>query len=337
MSVIAAFRFAWMRLRPELASQRRVASFMFAAIVGLATTVASPKVHAETPARAVSAKKVPSVDMSHKPVPRLPSGIIIGDQQQSGYSDLVTLVLPRLSSGYVNSLPEYAKRYASMFKFTALADVKPVTTNGRTDYLLDRFGVGFSMDINGKLVVVTPSTANKLGANLGMIDRGVLSGNEDCLNDLVQVARTSRMIIFDAKANMLIGDKHEERYLRYFIWASPASGKLGILVWQLKDNGKDRYTIDCANMQLLPAGYREDRQINVSKGGLLSSIPTPDRFAMVQIPPGTPVPFSSKMREVAALKNLTPDNLREMMSGAGESLAQVSQRSNSQTTATQQR
>lgn len=289
---------------------------------------------AETPARPASAK-IPSVDMSHKPVPRLQPGIIIGDQQQSGYSDLVTLVLPRLSSGYVNSLPEYAKRYASMFKFTALADVKPVTVNGRTDYLLDRFGIGFAMDINGKLVVVTPGTANKLGANLGMIDRGVLSGNEDCLDDIIQVARTSRMIIFDAKANFLIGDKHEERILRYFIWASPASGKLGILVWRLKDNGRSGYAIDSPSMQLLPAGYREDRQINVSKGGLLSSIPTPDRFALIQIPEGTPVPFSAKMRAVAALKDMTPDHLREMMTGAGESLAKISQRPSGQPSAQQ--
>ena len=336
MSAIANLRFARMRFGRTAKSGSNIRVIACCTVIGLSVINPAKSARCETPAREASAK-IASVDMAHKPVARLQPGIIIGDEQQSGYSELVTLVLPRLSSGYVDSLPEYAKRYASMFKFTALADVKPVTVNGRTDYLLDRFGIGFSMEINGKLVVVTPDTANKLGANLGMIDRGVLSGNEDCLNDIIQIARTSRMIIFDAKANMLIDDKHEERLLRYFIWASPASGKLGILVWRIRDNGRSGYALDSPSMQLLPAGYREDRQINVSKGGLLSSIPTPDRFAMVQIPQGTPVPFSAKMRSVAALKNMTPDNLREMMSGAGESLAQISQRPSSQPAASQQR
>lgn len=239
------------------------------------------------------------------------------------FSNVVTIAMPRLAAGEIDSLPEYAKQYAGMFHFTALANVRTVTTGNRTDYLLDRFGVGISMKINGQLIVVTPGTANQLGLKLGMIERGILKGNEKDLNGITQVARTSRMIIFDVPTNMLVDDKHKKQILRYFVWASPASGKLGILVWALNDTKSDRYTIACNNMQLLPPNYTEDRAIHVSKGPLLSNIPTANRFALVKIPQGTAVPFSPKMRTVATLKTINVENLHTMMAGVSESLAMV--------------
>lgn len=275
---------------------------------------------AENAFRTVSAKRS-TVDLTHQPVPRLEPGIVVGQQNKRGYSDLVTLVLPRLASGHIDSLPEFAQRYASMFKLTVMANVTEQKSGQRTLYLLDKVGIGFSMNINGEMIVVTRDTANGLGAELGMIDRGVLGGNEDCLEDVIQVARTRRLIIFDAKANMLIGGAHEERIIRHFIWASPASGKLGFLVWQLKDNGSDRYDIDSPVMQLLPPGYREDRRIHVSGGGWLSSVPTPDRFALVGLPKGTPVPFNEQLKKVAGKKNMTKQDLDQLLSGTSQSLA----------------
>lgn len=261
-----------------------------------------------------------TIDLNQRPVPRLEPGIVIGDEKSAGYTDLVTLVLPRLSSGHVDSLPDYAKRFASMFKFTVLARVTASNNGGKTEHLLDKVGVGFAMDIQGNTVIVTEATANQYGAQLGMIDRKVLGGNEDCLDDIVQVARTSRMIVFDAKANMLIGKTHSERVIRHFLWVSPVSGRIGFLVWQLNENGTDQYAIDSRDMQLLPARYREDRQIHVSDGGFLSSIPTPARFALVTIPQGTSLPMTAKMKQVAGKKTLARADLQVMVEAVAESL-----------------
>ncbi len=294
-------------------------------MLGVAMTCAfsaSGLLRAEEASRATSIEHA-QVILTHSAVPRLAPGIVIGEEQAAGYSDLVTLVRPRLAAGHVDSLPEFSKRYASMFKFTVLANVKEVKRNDRTDYLLDRVGIGFAMDIGGRTVVVTRETANKLGANLGMIDRSVLGGNEDCLDDIVQVARTSRLIIFDAKSNMLVGDAHQKRMIRHLIWASPATGKIGFLVWQLHDRGSDPCKLDGPTMQLLPPGYQEDRQIHVSEGGILSSIPTPDRFAIVTIPQGTPVPMSDALQRVAGKKNLTKADIDRLVAAVAESLAQI--------------
>lgn len=263
-----------------------------------------------------------SVDLVHRPLPRLQPGIVIGEQQRYGYSNVATIVLPRLASGKVDSLPEFARRYASMFNLTILANVVEQTSEAQTVYLLDKIGVGFAMNLNDKMTIVTSDTANALGANLGMIDRGVLSGNEDCLDDMVQIARSDQFVVFDAQAYMLVGDKHESRILRHLIWTAPSSGMLGFLVWQLKDNGRGSYAIDSAEMQLLPPGFQEDRKIHVSAGNFLSSrIPTPDRFALESVPRGTPVPFAERIRPVAGNKQMTAHDLQVLLDGVGESLA----------------
>ena len=272
---------------------------------------------------AIAAAPAP-IDLSQKPMPRLQPGIVVGEETKFGYSTLVTLVLPRLASGDIASLPDFAKRYAGMFKLVILANIVERKTPKQTVYLLDKIGCGFAMDISGKMTIVTKDTANQLGANLGMIDRGVLGGNEDCLDDVIQVARTNRLVVFDAESNMLINGKHEQRLIRHFIWASPASGELGFLIWQLQDTSGDNYAVDSKQMQLLPQGFKEDRKIHVSEGNFFSSkIPTPDRFALESVPSGTPVPFSERMLQVAGRKTLTPRDLENLLTGASESLAML--------------
>lgn len=312
-------------------AKHRWARFCVWILIFLLVPTQKTSLHAASPGPA-STTAIPSVNMQRKPVPRLSPGTVVANPPRSGFSNVVTITMPRLAAGEIDSLPEYAKQYAGMFHFTALANVRTVKNGDRTDYLLDRFGVGISMKIDGRLVVVTPGTANGLGLKLGMIERGILKGNEKDLDGITQVARTSRMIIFDVPTNMLVEDKHKKQILRYFVWASPASGKLGVLVWSLSDTKSEHYTLACTNMQLLPPNYTEDRAIHVSKGPLLSNIPTANRFALVTLPQGTPVPFSKKMRTVATLRTMSVEHLHTMMAGVSESLAMVpaTQQANSQ-------
>ena len=265
------------------------------------------------------------IDVAPKPLARLSPGIVVGEEARFGYSDLVTLIEPRLVSGHIDSLPKFARRYAGMFKLTVLANVISQQANGQTRYLLDKLGIGFAMEIGDRTIVVTKDTANDLGAQLGVIDRSVLGGNENCLNDVTQIARTPQLIVFDAEANMLVQGEHQERILRHLIWVSPKTGKLGYLVWLLRDGDTfgetEDYALDSLTMKLLPAGYREDRRINVADGGILSSIPTPDRFALIALPEGTDVPFNASLRRVAVKKEMTALTLRQLVDGATESLA----------------
>lgn len=266
----------------------------------------------------------PNRVFEHVPVPRLKSGVVIGRESEAGYSNLVTVVLPRLASGAIDSLPSYAQQYASKFKFTVLANVTSRDDGSGKSFYLDKVGIGFSMEIGKDLVVVSKETANDFGANLGMIDRTVLGGNEECLDDIIQVARTNRLIVYDAEATMLIGEKHEKRIIRHLLWVSPRTGQLGSLVWQLKAQGSGDYLLDSPDMQLLPMGYKEDRRIHVSEGGMFSSVaPSPDQFAMVSLPPGKPVPFNTKLRAVAARRKMSVQELQQLVDGVAEAIATI--------------
>ncbi len=270
----------------------------------------------------------PYLDTTPRQLELIPPGVVVTQHAEHGWSDLVTIAHPRLGAGAVDSIPEFAGRYASMFKFTVLANVRQAPVNGQPQYWLDKLAIGLAMDVKGQSIVVTKDTAAQFGGELGMIERGVLGGNEDSLKDIKQIARTERLIMFDAQANMAVGDEHEMMVLRHLVWVSPNTGKLGILVWLLeedKDNAK-KYALAEPQMQLLPPGYQEDRVIHVSEGGLLSRIPTPDRFALLSVPPGTAVPFSDEMSRVAGLKAYDREDLQRLVAGVGQSIAQLKAR-----------
>lgn len=268
----------------------------------------------------------PYVQLQPQAMPLLKPGVVVERHPEFGWSHLVTIIHPRLGAGAVQSVPEFAGRYASMFKFTVLANVQQAEVNGAPQYWLDRVGVGFAMDMDGQHKILTKDSARDLGASLGMIERGVLGGNEDCLKDMVQIARTERLIVFDAKTNMTVGQTHKMMVLRHLIWVSPNTGTLGFLVWLLDKGSENSYQLAEPHMQLLPAGFQEDRVIHVSEGGLFSRIPTPDRFALLTVPQGTAVPFAAELRPVAALKEFDREDLKQLVTGIAVSLAEMQSR-----------
>ncbi|MEM9366209.1 MAG: hypothetical protein AAGD07_09440, partial [Planctomycetota bacterium] len=253
-------------------------------------------------------------------VQRLPPGIPVAQHASHGWSHLVTLVKPRLAAGAVDSLPDFAQRYAAMFQLTILANVKKSEGIQGDAYILDRIAMGFAMSLGSADVVITPETANQFGAELGMIDRRVLAGNIDCLDEVYEIVRTPQVCVFDAKSNMLRMKEHRDMTLRHFVWVSSRTGNLGFLVWLLDRTGDDEYRLAESAFQLLPPSYVEDRQIHVSDGGWLSSIPTPDRFALVQTPPGRAIPFSKAMATVAAKSTFEPADVAALVTGVNESL-----------------
>lgn len=260
-----------------------------------------------------------------KPMPVLEAGIVIGRHQEFGYSNLVTIVDSDLTDGAVESLPSSARDYTRMFHFAVLANVVREEQGEKKPFQLEKVGIGFAMEINSQMVVVNAAKAEDLGADLGMIGKGVLRGNEDCLPEIVEVARTNRLVIFDAEANMLIGKLHEKRIIRHLIWVTPENGKLGLLVWQLKDLDTETkatdFQLDLPTMNIVRVGVAEKRRIHVTKGGFLGMFPKPEQFALVSLPPGEVIEVPEKMRAVAGKRTFTLEDLQLLVDGVKEVIA----------------
>ncbi len=121
-----------------------------------------------------------------------------------------------------------------MFNLVLLADVRQRDGGA---YELSKYGVGFSMKINGLNTVITTDTHKQLGANLGMIGRSVFAANQDSLSAIKEVARFSNCVLFDAPTMMLYEDDHYLMTVRYLIWVSHTTGRVSTFVWLMDREG----------------------------------------------------------------------------------------------------
>lgn len=259
------------------------------------------------------------VRFRRKPLPMIPPGTRFDKEPPEDWSNLISFVRGKLSSGDVDAVSETVKYYSEIFNLVMLANTD---TNTDGEYELDQVAVGFSMLINGKNTIVTSDTQSDLGGGLSIIGRSVLDGNVESLSKVEQVARTKNSMVLDAPAIILRSGKHREMVVRYYIWVFPQNGNIGTLVWLL-DPSSDQSSLRVADttIQLLPPNMHEDRVMNVDADKFnLLGIPAKDAFALVQIPQGVAFEMNEAMRAVAAEKNYTPETFAELTAAVASTL-----------------
>lgn len=257
-------------------------------------------------------------------VSRIPAGTVVNERAVQGDLRLVILAKGRLGSGDVDDVPSIAKKYANMFNLVIMAKVEPNKVDGEVKYELDRVEVGFSMDIGGKQVVVTPDTAKELGGKLDIIASQILAANEKALADVTQIVRYRTLSMFDAKAIMLRGDEHKEMIMRHLIWLNSKTGQIGTAVWLLgQDGDAERYTMPDDVIQVLPPSFVEDRVIDVKANKFFLGVPTPDAFALVRLPQGTPIKVDDKLAELASNKQYDTRSLGQLVADLNSALNKV--------------
>ena len=255
----------------------------------------------------VAPNPAPVVDIVARTLERIPVSTVIGKEPPAGWSHLVLFATPTLTEEDLRDAPKMATHYARMFKFTILANVVPVKDGAKTIYRLQRVARGFAMDINGKETVI--DSRNTLGADLGLFGRRILSENEAILDkDVLQVARTDTMLIFDAQAILHVGNDHVKRTIRHAVVVHPDTGRVSTLVWLLTKTATG-YEPAEKTLQLLPPGLQEARLLHVLKDRFTFGIPSPDAFALVRIPQGTPVPYTAELQQVTSVFPFTRDQV----------------------------
>jgi hypothetical protein len=244
-------------------------------------------------------------------VPQLPPGTRFDQTPPEGWSHIVLFVVGRLGSGDMSAVSNTVREYSQMFNLVFLADVKQ-----REDktYELSKYGVGFTMKINGMNTVITTDTCKQLGADLGMIGRSVFAANQESLNAIKEVARFSTCVLFDAPTMMLYEEDHCLMTVRYLIWVSRSTGHVSTFVWLLDregDSGAHR-VVEPA-LQLLPENMREDRVMNVMGDRFTFGIPSRDAFALVRIPQGRAVTITPRLAQVAGAESFDAPRFRELL------------------------
>jgi len=256
------------------------------------------------------------VDLTPKPLPRIPVRTVIGNGPPPGWSHLVLLATPTLSAQGLRDAPQTAAAYAKMFKFTVLANV--VRDNGV--YKLQTVARGFAVNIAGRDTIIDGN--NTLDADMGLFGKRVLSENEAILDkDVLQVARTETMLVFDAQALLRQNNDHVKMVVRHAIIVDPQTGKLSTLVWLLSKGRPDTYLAAERAMQLLPPNMREERLLSVLRDRFTLGIPSADAFALVRIPQGTAVPYTAQSQALATIKTFTRENVLTLESALRAAVA----------------
>lgn len=287
-----------------------------------ATALAAPPTTTRRP-RAGAGTTAPSADamtsFQPRPLTAIAPGTHVGHEPPDDWSHLISFVRARLSTGDVDSVPKTVGYYAKIFNLVMLADAKKVESG---KYVLDRVGVGFSMEIDDQNTIVTSATQDQFGGDLSLVGRSVLDGNMDAIKEVRQLARTRHSMLIDAPAVMLREGEHREMNVRYFVWVFPANGNIGTVVWLVDPSAENPATrLPEAAIQLLPPNMQEDRQMNVKADKFnLLGIPAKDAFALVQIPQGKAYEMSESFHRFAGLERYDAASFAKLTSAVAETL-----------------
>lgn len=252
-------------------------------------------------------------DLRRVPLERIPPGTVIGETPPPGWTHLLIVSKPRLGRGDVEAAKSVAP-YISLLKLCILANVSRKDAANGPEWQLDKIAIGYATDIRSKNTVISSDTQRTLGANLGFVQRQILTENEKLLGDVTYVLRGPNLAVFDSKAILMSGDRHKEMLMRHAVVVSPKDGGLGTLVWLLDENGNGNLVTVERTMQMLPPNLHEDRLMNVDGRRFVLGIPKPDAFAMTGIPQGTPLPISAELAPLAAERQYSAESAARLES-----------------------
>lgn len=253
---------------------------------------------------------------SSRAVSRIEAGTSITEDAVGRWNRIVLLARPRIASGDVDKLPSAIRDSVSQFVLTIMASVESLAdpSTGQARYQLADVGIGYSADIQGAMKIVTVADAEKVGLKLGLFTRMMLAENEKQLATAKLTARTSTLMIIDAKSFVLRGAEHKEYVMRHFVWIDSRTGRTAALVWLIKGDPTRGYVVEADEPPVwAPAGLREDRAIHVDGQHFnFLGIPNEKAFAIEKLPPGKPIPWTEEAKAIAATGHFNIDSLQRI-------------------------
>lgn len=256
-------------------------------------------------ALAVAAPARAEVSLRERPLERLPDGTVIAGAPPQGWSHVVLLSFPRIDERDTSKLPQMAVKFAQHFGMALVANV--VRTPDGGSYRLERIARGHTVREGDGVRVV-----NSKSQGLGMIGGRVLAGIEQAVAEPREVARYDAGVVFDANAVVLQEGRHVDLVIRHFTWVSARTGRLATAMWFIDPKAPGGPAVVGDDLVWAPAGYRDERPLDVDPSQIVLGIPGPKTFALSGLPGGARAPISPGLRRVAADPAYTPRTLYEL-------------------------
>ena len=247
--------------------------------------------------------------LEEKPLDWIPPGTVVEKIRPQRLVHLVYVAHPRIGSGDVKQVFKDVLYYASLYTVNCLADVERHGAGAMKQYRLEQVAIGIGTDIDGKNTIITSATQKKLGADLGIIARQVLSQCEaDFRTGFLQIVRTPTMLVYDSDVILLIHRQHKKMMTRNAILVSPETGRLHTLIWLFDPH----YELVDQPIQSLPPNYQEDRVLDVDADKFFLGLPQEGAFAQLRLARGTPIPLTDRLKKIISPRRYTKKTAREL-------------------------
>lgn len=255
------------------------------------------------------------MDFTPRPLGRLAAGEFSLQDLPQGYSHVVMIAWPRLTSESTDKAPSTAAKFAQLFGSVMLADVRRDPGTGK--HRLTRVAIGHAMRQGDQTMLVT-----RKSEELTFLASQVLSTGEKELDKVRQIARYDTALLFETPAVMRRGDQHQEMALRHFIWTSARYGGLASVMWLLDTSQPGAPRVADAYFVQTPHGFTDDRVLSVDPEQFnMLGVPGRTAFALDHLPRGTQISFTPELARLAAVPRYTAETLPLLAKELGQAVA----------------
>ena len=255
-------------------------------------------------------------------VQKLPSGTLIGPRPPAGWSNVVFVSTPKVAHGDLGKVSSTVVQYAELLHFVVLADVQRQRVGDNVRHHLVEVGFGLAISKSGALIVASgPRAAGLEPPELGILENQVVRGAAASLDEMRIIGRRSTLMLLDSPAVFSLRGEHQALIMRTLIWVDPLSGKLGHLLWLLKENPNGQLELALPAGAYLPTPFHEQREMRVDADEFnYLGLPGPLGFALVRLPPGKAVAMEGPLATLASRKEYTTEQLRQLIAALNAAL-----------------
>jgi hypothetical protein len=244
-------------------------------------------------------------DLTARHPGELPAGTVVGSSAPEGWSHLVIKSLPRVHPRDRDKLLGFAADKASWMFTAFVADVEPETIGQRSRYKLRAVALGLGATVNGRDIILKPDSGKEIGANLGPIEREILTKGYEVQRKAVMVVHGPSFGLVDTPVWFRCGPDNRLVRYRYALLVDTTTGWLDVLVWRLQPENGSCGGLD--EVVRLKPDTIDPAELVVDPRKVTLGIPSEDALAVEKIPPGRRLPFPADLRGLAARTRLTAE------------------------------
>ena len=216
----------------------------------------------------------------------IPPGTTIAKKAPDGWTHLVVKSQPRVTSGDISKVSAVQIELASKFFMATLATVTQDGAKTDGGYRLVRLASGIGADVRGEDTIISPATADRLGARVGFRGGILLKEMYNEQRTVQIVLRSDTCAVYDTPIVLRQGGKNGSSVLRYGVVVNAETGDLETLAWLVETNDDGSYQQLAGHLQLLPNNMLIDCRLHVDASEYFLGIPNKHAFACLRIPRG---------------------------------------------------